>query len=596
MNRTPFSAKENVLLPDTYNVVKQACTPGPGIGKRRGADLRAHAQQGQAEAKKRWTARGENANPARDNRGENADPALPRQKRNSPACAANATTPRPPTDFANLGRLIAQETGTSGALAPDWLRAAQAAQVTTFDQVATARGPRALAQPGPDKQAVQIRDVLATRFDGLENSCAGWLPSGSAPAPAPALAPGQALGPPRAQLRIMQCGARLPLDLSLKTGARFFSQLPFAVAEAARCAPSRTASGALQAFASGDADSGDKGTSALERPTQPVARLLAALLSWRHPAAPLPPPAVAAWAASAPCTAILEERQAVWRQAFRSLLLQQRAGTCEAFYVLSPEGAKRPYVAFFGAAGVGGRLRAHAWLSRSSHGLRQRLAVPPNCLVFSLPLAGAASGDLADARVEAELHDMGQAGGPSGGAGVDGTPRSLLAFEGAAAVAGLGDWLFNEAPVGEGAGAGAEGCDVPTLLAPVPFEHAALHRLTPQLLPPVDVAAGTTCAYGRHRMQLKGALPPWVLDRLFAVLADSQDGQFQATLSTNPLTGAFNVAPPEDEGARAPAHAPAAEQKRWRTPAAELAGLCVRELICQAGRFNARLATEPRAG
>lgn len=64
---------------------------------------------------------------------------------------------------------------------------------------------------------------------------------------------------------------------------------------------------------------------------------------------------------------------------------------------------------------------------------------------------------------------------------MDNTPRSLLAFEGAAAVAGLGDWLFNEAPVGDGAGAGAAGCDVPTLLAPVPFEHAALRRLTPQV-------------------------------------------------------------------------------------------------------------------
>ena len=76
-----------------------------------------------------------------------------------------------------------------------------------------------------------------------------------------------------------------------------------------------------------------------------------------------------------------------------------------------------------------------------------------------------------------------QAGAPAGGAGVDNTPRSLLAFEGGAAVAGLGDWLFNESPAGEGAGAGAEGCDVPTLLAPVPFEHAALHRLAPQVPP-----------------------------------------------------------------------------------------------------------------
>lgn len=49
-----------------------------------------------------------------------------------------------------------------------------------------------------------------------------------------------------------------------------------------------------------------------------------------------------------------------------------------------------------------------------------------------------------------------------------------------------------------------------------------------QLLLPVDVAGNAGCLYGRHRMQLKGLLPPWVLSRLCAVLADSQDGQFQA--------------------------------------------------------------------
>ena len=47
----------------------------------------------------------------------------------------------------------------------------------------------------------------------------------------------------------------------------------------------------------------------------------------------------------------------------------------------------------------------------------------------------------------------------------------------------------------------------------------------------VDVAAAGS-AHGPHRMALRGALPPWVLDRLFAVLADSQNGQFQA----RPLT------------------------------------------------------------
>jgi len=91
---------------------------------------------------------------------------------------------------------------------------------------------------------------------------------------------------------------------------------------------------------------------------------------------------------------------------------------------------------------------------------------------------------------------------------VDGTPRSLLAFEGAVAVAGLGDWLHAEAPAGEGAGAGAEGCDVPTLLAPVPFEHAALHRLTPQVRRARPCASAETCMNGSAVCKPKSAVVP----------------------------------------------------------------------------------------
>ena len=66
------------------------------------------------------------------------------------------------------------------------------------------------------------------------------------------------------------------------------------------------------------------------------------------------------------------------------------------------------------------------------------------------------------------------------------------------------------------------------------------------------------------------------------------------TLSTHPLTGAFNMAASEEPSA--PARARSEEQERWRAPAGELAGLCVRDLQCQAGRFSARLTAEPRSG
>ncbi len=76
--------------------------------------------------------------------------------------------------------------------------------------------------------------MLATCFSGLEDSNPGWLAGGKPPA-----APGPAMGPPRPQPRVLAGRARPPLDWSLKVGARFTSHLPFAVAEAARRAPTR---------------------------------------------------------------------------------------------------------------------------------------------------------------------------------------------------------------------------------------------------------------------------------------------------------------------------------------------------------------------
>lgn len=89
----------------------------------------------------------------------------------------------------------------------------------------------------------QTNDVLATCFSGLDDSNSGWLTGGSAAA---GKTPNQALGPPPPQPRVLAAGARPPLDWSLKAGARFTSQLPFAVVEAARLAPTRLGAPSLQ--------------------------------------------------------------------------------------------------------------------------------------------------------------------------------------------------------------------------------------------------------------------------------------------------------------------------------------------------------------
>ena len=54
------------------------------------------------------------------------------------------------------------------------------------------------------------------------------------------------------------------------------------------------------------------------------------------------------------------------------------------------------------------------------------------------------------------------------------------------------------------------------------------------MLPCVEVEQreGARTARNNHRMELRGVLPPWVLDRLYHALQDSQEGQFRVGLST----------------------------------------------------------------
>ena len=65
---------------------------------------------------------------------------------------------------------------------------------------------------------------------------------------------------------------------------------------------------------------------------------------------------------------------------------------------LLPQGTKKPFAVFFGAAGVGGHPRLHALLTRSSSGLRA-LMKNGMALGFAAPLMPSD----ADRRVEADL-------------------------------------------------------------------------------------------------------------------------------------------------------------------------------------------------
>lgn len=185
-----------------------------------------------------------------------------------------------------------------------------------------------------------------------------------------------------------------PLDWSLKTTARFSSPSPFSVVEEALGASGGEAVAAQRTFAGG------LGTGCLSLRQQ----LLAALLSFQFPQDPQPPFGGGSGSAGRPRSAgpaplQLARRQA-WQSALCSLYDAFRCGRCDAFYCVSPEGSRRPFVAFFGAAGLAGRRRLHGLLTRTTAGLRALLGRDGCGLITPLmPDVRAASEDLVSSAV-----------------------------------------------------------------------------------------------------------------------------------------------------------------------------------------------------
>jgi hypothetical protein len=208
------------------------------------------------------------------------------------------------------------------------------------------------------------------------------------------------------------------------------------------------------------------------------------------------------------------------------------------------QGSKKPFAAFFGAAGIGGRPRLHALLTRSTSGLRALLA-GGHALGYDSPLlpseaerrameldqVGRGRCLLGLCLRGAPLADRPPPDGrracspnpprdtrlpPQAAVPMDGS-QSLLVFEGGLRVHGLFDFLLNESFRSHG-----DECDVPLLLAPAQFAHASLQAAAPRALGPSDARDP---GRAQHRLELRGAaLTPWVLDRLGAVLAVTQVG------------------------------------------------------------------------
>ncbi|KAL4447618.1 hypothetical protein ABPG75_004837 [Micractinium tetrahymenae] len=505
------------------------------------------------------------------------DEMLERETRQCGAAPAPCAQQAGPTDFSGLFPKAGQHhvaAAGGGGMQPPAQQPGRAAR--TFEDLAAHR---------------QSRHVLGDLLPG-----SNWLPDALPLHPDSSNHPSAAVAGAGGDRQLPASSSAL-LDWSLKTTVRFSSPTPFAIAEEAAFLPAGAVLAAQRACATCDA-----GLLSMQQ------RFLAALHSWQFPQNPGSGPggggAGAAARLRAPPPEVLARRRD-WQAAFCSLYDALRSGACDAFYYLSPEGSKKPFAAFFGAAGVGGRPRLHALLTRSTAGLRALLSGGQG-VGFAAPLLPAD----ADRRIELD-----QSAVP-----LDGS-QSLLVFEGALRVHGLFDLLVNESFRSHG-----DECDVPTLLAPAQFAHASLTAVQPKVL---GVSDARDPGRAQHRLELRGAaLPPWVLDRLAAILAVTQDGNFAMACDTHPLTLALNWCPSSSCGEAAAdagtaggrrssrrqplgvqAAGPVARQlsdfearqrgcwdgdeaARWRAAVPGLSCNVVRELHCEDGLFMGKLSAK----
>jgi hypothetical protein len=291
-------------------------------------------------------------------------------------------------------------------------------------------------------------------------------------------------------------------------------------------------------------------------------------------------------------------RSDMWRTALCSAYDALRNGFCDVFYVLSPEGSRRPMAAMFCAQGInntgyGDNHRLHAVLSRSTAGLRALIKSKLG-LNFDMPLV-----------VAPVQHQQKKQQQPQQQQNIDEGNKSLLWFKGGQRMHGLFELLLNEGLKT----LHTDGCDVPTILAPVPFMNAAVSMPTMKTIPTVASS---------FRAEIRGVLAPWVCDRMLSVLASSSrrsnSGSFTLVFDTDPVTANFNAkfsrkkSSSDDDGgdtekgitstttisiqisdykARQRGCLNEDEAKKWRSPSVPSGGT-VREVKYEGGVFTGR--------
>jgi protein downstream neighbor of Son len=260
-------------------------------------------------------------------------------------------------------------------------------------------------------------------------------------------------------------------------------------------------------------------------------------MTWQYPQNPQPPAQSRPIGTSLPSHT--QQRRKDWQESLCSLYDALRTGQCSAFYVVSPQLpsgiGKQPFTVLFTAVGVKGNKKLQAVMGTSSAGVRSVLKMQG--VDFETPLIIASSTSYSTASRFAT-------------SSIDNTTRSMLVFNGALQVHALFDFLLNRAFT-----LLDNVCDVPVLLAPVQFTHAAIKKFTlSATTSTAAVAAGgagtskgarkghVNTAKTLHTLDVKGGMiPGWVADRLLCVLTSEDSLNSQNENSNDNTTAAINM-------------------------------------------------------
>ncbi|XP_047313161.1 protein downstream neighbor of Son-like isoform X2 [Impatiens glandulifera] len=278
-----------------------------------------------------------------------------------------------------------------------------------------------------------------------------------------------------------------------------------------------------------------------------------ALHSWVYPDSSLPPSIILMLKTSTfqgVQMDFLSKRQLSWEASFRSLYYMLRKSICNIFYVCTGQFV----LMFTGDGSVKGLRTCHAYMSRSTRGLRSLLKEHDIC--FSMPLCRskvdeATTEDLVELS-EMEKHNLGQIRWFKSTSDVDNSEQSVLAFTGNKNVHGLFDFLLNYRHLLKSLSSD----DLPVLYSPVPFQNATFsapevrckevksadsvaHPLKESIMNEGTCQASPTGFV--YSIEIKNTyLPPWVISSVCEIMS-AKTTSFEASFVTIPASSGLNI-------------------------------------------------------